>query len=265
MSEYEVLAIRYAHHAERRVTDNFLGGDPHDGPMPMDYFVWALKGGGRTIVIDTGFDVRMAEKRRRHITRPVGEGLKAAGIEPSSVKDVILSHLHYDHAGNHDLFPNATYHVQDREMQYCTGRCMCHGPLRHPFEAEDVIAMVGKLFQGRVAFHDGSSEVADGVTVHLVGGHSRGLQFVRVRTRRGFVVLASDASHYYANFEQRRPFPVVCDVSEMLEGYGAMQRMASSSSHIVPGHDPLVLKRYPAQSGGPSDIVRLDADPLEQG
>lgn len=261
MSEYEVLAIRYAHNAERRAEENFMAGDSHDGLMPMDFFVWALKSSGRTIVIDTGFDANMAQRRRRKLTRPVGEGLKAAGIDPDSVKDVILTHLHYDHAGNHDLFPNASYHVQDREMQYCTGRCMCHSALRLPFEAEDVTAMVQKLFLGRVKFHDGASEIAEGVTVHLVGGHSRGLQFVRVRTRRGWVVLASDASHYYANFEQQRPFPVVCDVSEMLEGYGAMQRLASSSSHIVPGHDPLVLKRYPAQSGGPPDIVRLDAEP----
>jgi glyoxylase-like metal-dependent hydrolase (beta-lactamase superfamily II) len=262
MSEYEIFAIRYAHNAERKAHENFIGGDAHDGPMPMDFFVWALKGGGRTIVIDTGFDEKMAAKRQRRVLRPVAEGLKAAGIDVRSVKDVVLTHMHYDHAGNHDILPNATYHVQDREMQYCTGRCMCHSTLRHPFEAEDVTAMVNKLYQGRVTFHDGASEVADGVSVHLVGGHSRGLQFVRVRTRRGWVVLASDASHYYANFEQRRPFPIVCDLSEMLEGYNAMLKLASSPAHVVPGHDPLVLKRYPAQSGGPADIVRLDADPL---
>jgi glyoxylase-like metal-dependent hydrolase (beta-lactamase superfamily II) len=261
MSEYEILAIRYAHNAERRASENFMGGDVHDAPMPMDFFVWVLRGGGRTIVVDTGFDAKMAQKRQRKITRPVAEGLKAAGVDPSGVKHVILTHMHYDHAGNHDLFPNASYHVQDREMQYCTGRCMCHAALRVPFEAEDVNAMVEKLYQGRVTFHDGASEIADGVTVHLVGGHSRGLQFVRVRTRRGWVVVASDASHYYANFEQRRLFPIVCDVSEMLEGYNAMHRLASSPGHIVPGHDPLVLKRYPAVPGGPFDIVRLDAEP----
>lgn len=262
MSEYEILAIRYAHNAERRATENFIGGDPHDGPMPMDFFVWALRGRDETIVIDTGFDEGMSERRQRKLTRPVAEGLKAAGIDPSTVKNVILTHMHYDHAGNHDLFPNASYHIQDREMEYCTGRCMCHSTLRHPFEADDVTAMVRKLFQGRVKFHNGASEIADGVSVHLVGGHSRGLQFVRVRTRRGWVVVASDASHYYANFEQNRPFPIVYDVGETLEGYGEMRRLASSGAHIVPGHDPLVLRRYPAQPGGPSDIVRLDAEPL---
>lgn len=262
MSEYEILAIRYAHNAERRASENFIGGDPHDGPMPMDFFVWVLKGGGQTIVIDTGFDAAMAARRQRKLTRPVADGLKAAGVDPASIKDVVLTHMHYDHAGNHELFPNARYHVQDREMEYCTGRCMCHPTLRHPFEADDVTAMVRKLFQGRVKFHSGSSELADGVSLHLVGGHSRGLQFVRVRTRRGWVVLASDASHYYANFEDYRPFPIVCDVSETLDGYDTMRVKASSLAHIVPGHDPLVLKRYPTQLGGPADIVRLDADPL---
>jgi glyoxylase-like metal-dependent hydrolase (beta-lactamase superfamily II) len=263
MSEYEILAVRYAHNAERRTSDNFLGGDPHDGPMPMDFFVWAIKGSdGQTIIVDTGFDAEMAKRRARKITRPVAEGLKMAGVDLAGVKDVVLTHMHYDHAGNHEIFPNARYHIQDREMEYCTGRCMCHSNLRHPFEADDVTAMVRKLFQGRVKFHNGSSDIADGVSVHLVGGHSRGLQFVRVRTRRGWVVLASDASHYYANFEQYRPFPVVVDVSETLEGYDAMRRLASSQSHIVPGHDPLVLQRYPAQPGGPADIIRLDAEPL---
>jgi glyoxylase-like metal-dependent hydrolase (beta-lactamase superfamily II) len=261
MSEYEILAIRYAHNAERKASENFLGGDPHDRPMPMDFFVWVLKGGDQTIVIDTGFDAAAAARRSRKVMRPVAEGLKAVGVDLAAVKDVILTHMHWDHAGNHDILPNARYHVQDREMEYCTGRCMCHGTLRHPFEADDVTAMVRKVFQGRVQFHNGASEIADGVSVHLVGGHSRGLQFVRVRTKRGWVVVASDATHYYGNFEDYRPFPIVYDVGETLEGYNEMRRLASSISHIVPGHDPLVLQRYPAQPGGPADIVRLDIEP----
>ena len=39
---YEVYAIKYAHHA-RRAAENFIGGDPHDGPMPLDYFVWLIR------------------------------------------------------------------------------------------------------------------------------------------------------------------------------------------------------------------------------
>jgi glyoxylase-like metal-dependent hydrolase (beta-lactamase superfamily II) len=138
---YELFAIRYGHH-HRTATHNFLGGDPHDGPMPLDYFVWAIVGKKRSFVFDTGFDAPRGEKRQRTLLRPVGEGLKMIGINPDSVEDVIISHMHFDHSGNHSLFPKARYHLQDTEMKYCTGRCMCHQALRIPFEVDDVTAML---------------------------------------------------------------------------------------------------------------------------
>ncbi len=260
---YEIYAIRYAHHA-RRASENFLGGDPHDGPMPIDYFVWAIVGENRTFVVDTGFNAEMARKRKRELLRMPAEGLKLIGIEPAQVRDVIVTHMHYDHAGCLDQFPEACYHVQDREMGFCTGRHMCHEATRFPFEPGDVSSMVHKIFEGRVAFHDGDDELAPGITLHRVGGHSMGLQVVRVRTRRGWVVVASDASHFYANMEQGRPYPILFNVGEMLEGFNTIRRLAESPRHVIPGHDPLVLKRYPAARPGLEGVVaRLDADPCD--
>lgn len=258
---YEVYAVRYAHH-ERRASENFYGGDPHDGPMPLDYFVWAIAGESRTFILDTGFDAAMARKRGREFLTPPGEGLKMIGIHPDAVKDVIISHMHYDHTGNNALFPNATYHLQDREMAFCTGRCMGHPQLRRSFEEDDVTAMIGRLFRGRVQFHDGTDELAPGITVHHVGGHTAGLQVVRVKTERGWIVLAADASHFYANFEEMRAYPTVYNVGDMLEGFATVRRLASSLQHVVPGHDPLVLARYPAPKPGLEGIaVRLDLAP----
>jgi glyoxylase-like metal-dependent hydrolase (beta-lactamase superfamily II) len=259
---YEVYAIRYARH-ERRASENFIGGDPHDGPMPLDYFVWAIVGNGKSYVLDTGFDAAMARKRGRQHLRSPGEGLKAIGIDPATVEDVFISHMHYDHAGNHDLFPKARYHIQDKEMQYCTGRCMCHRTIRSSFEAADVSAMVDRLFTGRLQFHDGSEEIAPGLSVHFIGGHTMGLQSLRVLTRRGWVVLAADAAHFYAHMEQARPYVTVYNVADMLEGHGTLRKLASSPAHIIPGHDPLVMARYPVARPGLEGIaVRLDADPV---
>jgi glyoxylase-like metal-dependent hydrolase (beta-lactamase superfamily II) len=258
---YQITAIRYAH-LDRTARHNFIDGDPHDGPMPLDYYVWAITGGGRSWVLDTGFDAAMAAQRKRQLVRPVGEGLKAVGIDPATVQDVIISHMHYDHAGNHDLFPAARYHLQDEEMAFCTGRAMCHRHMRAPFDAGDVQAMVGKLFGSRVVFHDGEAELASGLTLHRVGGHTRGLQVVRVRTQRGWVVLASDALHFYANWQQRRPFPIVENIPVYLEAFRRIEALAESPEHIIPGHDPLVLARYPRALPDVADIVRVDLEPI---
>jgi glyoxylase-like metal-dependent hydrolase (beta-lactamase superfamily II) len=255
---WQLYAVRYAHH-HRMARENFLGGDIHDGPMPIDYYVWAAISGERTFVIDTGFDEAMAKKRGRNLLHSPGEGLKAIGIDPAQVKDVIITHMHYDHCGNHSLFPAARYHVQDREMVFSTGRYMTHAHMRFPFDEDDVVAMVRRVFAGRVVFHDGDDQIAPGLSVHFVGGHSMGLQMVRVNTRRGFVVLASDATHYYANMELGLAYPIAYNIGEVLEGYRRAHALASSPDHIVPGHDPLVLKRYPAPSAELEGwVARLD-------
>ena len=127
--EFEIYAIRYGHH-DRTARSNFINGDEHDGPMPLDYFVWAIVGETSTYLLDTGFDAAMGKKRNRSIVRPVDQGLKAIGIEPASVQDVIISHMHFDHAGNREMFPNAKYHIQDMEMEFCTGRWTTATPRR---------------------------------------------------------------------------------------------------------------------------------------
>lgn len=190
------------------------------------------------------------------------EFLDVMGI-PDTRLVLAPTHLHYDHSGNHDLFPQARYHVQDEEMAYATGRCMCHPLLRIPFEADDVVAMVRKVFADRVRFYEGTWQLAPGITGHRIGGHSKGLQCVRVKTRRGPVVLASDASHLYAHMEEGRVFPVTYNVGEVLEGYDTLKRLAESPAHIIPGHDPDVARRYPAAAPGlEGSIVRLDVTPV---
>jgi glyoxylase-like metal-dependent hydrolase (beta-lactamase superfamily II) len=258
---YEVYAIHYGHH-DRPAAENYIGGDPHDVLQPLDYFVWAIVGKAETVIVDTGFDETVGTRRKRQMVKPVREGLNAIGIDPENIETVIVSHLHYDHCGNYDLFPRARYHLQDREMEYATGRCMCHAQLRNSYEEDYIVAMVRKLYRGRVEYHDGTDEIAPGITVHLIGGHAKGLQCIRVKTRRGHVVLAADATHLYAHMEQGRVFPTTYNLQEVLEGYRTLKKLASSPAHIVPGHDPEVLARYPAAKQGLEGwIVRLDADP----
>jgi len=260
---YEVFAVKYAHH-ERRASANFIGGDPHDGPMPLDYFVWLVRGAKRSFVVDLGFNAATAAARKRERIRNPADGLRLLGVDAASVEDVIITHLHYDHVGNFDLFPRAVFHLQDKEMEYATGRHMAQKPFAEAYAVDDVVGLVREVYKGRVRFHDGDAELAPGLSVHHVGGHTKGLQVVRVQTGRGWVVLASDAAHLYANLEEMRPFPIVYHVGEMVEGWRRVRELADSPAHVVPGHDPLVMRRYPAPSPEFEGIVaRLDVAPRD--
>ena len=259
---FELFAIRYAHHGGRKPSDNFIGADPHEIASPLDYFVWVAKSAEKTFVIDTGFGPDAAKARGRQLLQLPAEALMAVGVDAGRTEDVVLTHLHYDHAGTLGAFPRARFHVQDVESAYATSRCMCHSVLRHPYDVEDVVSFVRHLYGGRVNFHDCTSELAPGLTLHRVGGHSAGLQIVRVWTRRGWVVVASDATHLYANMKRGLPFPAVYNIGDMLEGHRTLYRLADSEDHIVPGHDPIVMKVYPPLSPELQGIVvRLDVAP----
>lgn len=262
MSEtYEVLAVKYAERTARIRAENFIMADDHDAPHPMDYFVWVVRNDKRVIVVDTGFDEAEAARRNRQILRAPAGALSLLGIDAARVTDVVITHLHYDHAGTMGAFPAAKFHLQAAEMAYATGPCMCHQYMRLPFTADHVCEMVKNVYSGRVIFQDGDAEIAPGVTVHKIGGHSRGLQSVRVMTKIGPVVLASDAAHYYETFEQAKPFVLVADVEDMLKGYGTLQRLAGTARRVIPGHDPLVMKRYPALNAATSGVVvQLDVE-----
>jgi glyoxylase-like metal-dependent hydrolase (beta-lactamase superfamily II) len=259
VSVWEVFAVKYADRNARTRGDSFLFDDNHDTPHAMDYFMWVLRRGTEILLVDTGYDADEAGLRDRPIRLDPVVALAPLGITPEQVTQIIVTHLHYDHAGGLHLFPNATLHMQAAEMAYATGPCMCHDTLRMPFTATHVCEAVKRLYSGKVTFHDGDAEVAEGVTVHRIGGHSRGLQCVRVRTQAGWMVLASDAAHYYENLWLRKPFPIVVDLQDMLDGFGTLERLASRRELIVPGHDPMVRQVFASDRA--EHVFRLDPGP----
>lgn len=261
-NQYEVYAIRYAERLGRTRQDSFVLDPHHATPHAMDYFVWLVRNAERTILVDTGYDQAEAAARGRGIMVDPCQALADIGVDPGAIDTVIITHLHYDHAGGLANFPKARLHLQEREMSYATGPCMCHDFLRAPYTAEHICDAVRRVHRGQVHFHDGDGEVAAGVTVHWIGGHTGGLQSVRVDTAAGPVVLASDASHYYENYERERPFPLVVNVADMLNGFRRLRTLAGDGGIIVPGHDPLVRERFPrAFEGSIADIRRIDTGP----
>jgi glyoxylase-like metal-dependent hydrolase (beta-lactamase superfamily II) len=220
MEPYDVYALRYAH-AERPARDNFIFDPIHQGPMPLDFFIWAIVGNGRVFVVDLGFDHAGAARRGRDILRLPSESLEMLGIRAADVENVIVTHMHYDHAGDLSAFKNARLYVQDREMAYATGRHMANERLRLAFDVDYVCAFVRAVYDERVVFVDGVKELAPGIEVHHIGGHTDGHQ------------------------ETQNPFPIVHNVSDMVEGYKRLSELADDDGLIIPGHDPLVIERFP--------------------
>lgn len=262
--DYEVIAIRYATQGLRAEGHMFLGGDHHKMIPGLDFFTYVVRGGGRTWIVDTGMTALQSERMGRKydfLCRP-SEALAAIGIDAKSAPDVILTHAHFDHVGTLEDYPKARFHIQDEEMLHVTGRDMTHAPFRLAYHPEDVKALIDLIYAGRMTFHDGDVELAPGLEFILVGGHARGQAILRVHTKRGWVVLASDAVHVFDEVDEERPFAIFYDLPGMLEGYRQINQLAGARDFVVPGHDKRVTAAYPAFTKGQEGrILRLDVPP----
>ena len=118
------------------------------------------------------------------------------------------------------------------------------------------------VYRDRAVFHEGDDELMPGITLHHFPGHARGLMAVRVHTKRGWIVLASDTAHYYESIEKEPVFMTHENVFRMLESYRAVYKLGGCLNKIIPGHDPEVIRRYPSPCRELNGIVaQLDEEP----
>ncbi|MEX6664378.1 N-acyl homoserine lactonase family protein [Pseudomonas sp. W2-17] len=260
----EVIVVRYG---TRQTTKsecyyNFRAYREPDAEMTMDYFFWIFRSAEQTIVIDTGFSPEAAIARKRQPVVAPADALARLGIDPKEVKLLVLTHAHYDHAGNLGLYPNAKIVMSRREFEFWgtdMGKRPQYGHHIDPLDIERIQALHR---EGRITLLDTpQNTLIPGIELYELGGHTPGQMAVVVEMPEGPVILASDAIHYYDELEQDRPFAVLDSLADMYRGYERIREwLQRPGALMIPGHDPDVMNRFaPVDASDPSFAVRIDA------
>ncbi|WP_177220301.1 N-acyl homoserine lactonase family protein [Agrococcus baldri] len=243
-----IYAIRYATRPTALRHEHFYGHiDCGDDSMPIDYFVWLIAGQGEAILVDAGFTPEVGARRgdRIHLGSPL-EAAEALGYPIAAIKSLIITHGHYDHTGYVHELPAAKVHMQERELAFWVSRHAHKEMYRAILEENDLLELVRRNLSGGVDLITGDAQLAQGVSVHLVSGHTAGMQVVRVVVDDQVVVLASDASHFFENIEADKPFSITHSTPQMFDAFDRAFELASSATavgQIIPGHDPRVRDR----------------------
>jgi len=251
--EYQVTIVKYGTRQTVRsdvYLNHHLYGEP-DGPIGMDYFFWLIRGGGHTIVVDTGFSATGGARRKRTTLIDPAAALDALGVDRAAGPPVVVTHAHYDHIGNLGLFPASPVTVAAAEYDFWTGPYADRTLLHHSVEDDEIATLRRLAGEGRLRTFADEVEPAPGVRVIRVGGHTPGQSVVTVDTSAGPVLLASDAVHYYEEFERSMPFTQVANLIDMYAAFEDIRaRLATGAvRHLVPGHDPDTLARFTPVAG----------------
>jgi glyoxylase-like metal-dependent hydrolase (beta-lactamase superfamily II) len=247
---YEVYAVKYATLANFPVSALVKGVDPFR-KLDIAMMVWVIRGNGRTVVFDSGFyhDRFLQQWNPRDFLKPSAaifqSGITPA-IKPEDVTDVVISHMHWDHADGMDLFPKAQIWLQQDEFTYYAGEAWQSKETHGGIDPDDVLTVVKLNTQGRVKLvHGDAQEILPGITCYTGGKHTYQSQFLGVNTRAGIVVLASDNMYLYENLDRHLPIAQTLDAASNLAAQDRMKRLAFSPRLIIPGHDPAVFERFP--------------------
>src|SRR5215510_1469964 len=249
---YEVYAISYAIIPDFPVASLVAGAD-RTRKLDIQMMVWLLKGSnGANILVDSGFyrDKFFKQWRVKDYVRP-SEAIAKVGLKPDDISDLIITHMHWDHADGMDLFPKARVWIQQDEYAYYTGEAWQPGGSHGGVDAEDVLALVSLNTQGRLRLVKGDDQEAiDGIRVYTGGRHTYASQYVTVNTRSGTAVIASDNLYLYENLDKHAAIAQTWDAASNLKAQERMKQLASNPRLIIPGHDPAVFTRFPAPGGG---------------
>jgi glyoxylase-like metal-dependent hydrolase (beta-lactamase superfamily II) len=247
--EYSIRAIRYATSPGVLVSDLVVGG-PKDRKVDIAMVVWLIRGGGRTILFDSGFhrDTFLKDFPMKEYLSP-DEAVRSAGVPPEAVTDIVISHAHWDHMGGIDLFPKATVWIQREEYRYYTMDAWQAKGDHGGIDPEDVKELVRLNTEGRLRLVDGDSiEIFPGIRAYTGSRHTYASEYLGVEGTPPFV-LASDNAYFYLNLSAHLASATFSDADHAanIAQQARMIRLAGSPDRVVPGHDVLQFEKFPTE------------------
>jgi glyoxylase-like metal-dependent hydrolase (beta-lactamase superfamily II) len=246
--EYEVYAIEYGVLPDRQLSAFLPGADPSIR-TDMSLMVWLLRGpDGHNILVDAGYRPDFSNTLTPSIEEYLRPdlALEKLGVSPGEISDIILTHIHWDHADGLPLFPNAHVWLQKAELEFHKARAIESSGDSTDIEPRFLRDLVELNVKGRVTLLDGDAlEVFEGIRVYTGPKHTFASQYVGVNTAGGTVVVASDCAWFYANFELGLANSLTLDPEADLKAFERMKRIAARPDWILPGHDPGVFEKFP--------------------
>jgi glyoxylase-like metal-dependent hydrolase (beta-lactamase superfamily II) len=249
---YEAFAVRFGILPAFSVAGLVVGAD-RTRRLDIPVMVWLLKGNnGRTVLVDSGFyRQKFIDQWKPRDYRTPAAAVAAAGVNPESVTDIVISHAHWDHVDGADLFPKATVWIQREEYRYYTGEAWHARNTHGGVDAEDMQALLKINVEGRLRFVEGDDqEIIPGIRCYTGGKHTWASQYVTARTATGTAVFTSDNVYLYENLAKRAAIAQTLDAASNLKAQDRIRRLASDPRLIVPGHDPAVFDRFERVADG---------------
>lgn len=224
----------------------------------------------RLVVVDTGFESgrSMTGRKFEDLEMPRAT-LAKAGFRPEDVDIVVLTHLHFDHAGNFKAFPNARIVCQRREYELwkaAIAGIADTSPGKSLWALSSMDLEVLKLFEeavaaGRVDLIDGDAEISAGLHCRLAAdSHTFGSQWVEVETAAGPHVIAGDCVYWYANLERMWP-PGYLQGNpwNLMKTYERVRALVGDDrlQRVIPGHDMQIYARHPSWTAGLHPVAEI--------
>ena len=269
MSHYSIWVMEYAYVSQCAVSSVIYGAH-NQGTRKLPYCYVVIKSGDHIAMVDVGYNDKeygryIGEKFGVENWHSPADVLAPCGIRPEDVNSIFLTHAHFDHMGNTDAFPNATFYIQERELTKWIWAMSLPDRLRYMMVAtdpSDVLRCADLARQGRLRLVDGDmANVIPGIDLYAAPDtHTYGCQWLHVRNdlqaqSQDSWALAGDLVYVYENIEgmngDKKYLPVGLAMGSITNLVMAteviMKSVGYETQRVIPVHEEGLKDVFPSR------------------